>query len=272
MHSKRSALPLLAAAVVTAATMVAGSPLAHAAAGPALTVDATAAGHPISPDVYGMNFADASLAKELRLPVDRWGGNATTRYNYLTSTSNRASDWYFENIPNDIADPSTLPDGSTTDQFVEKDQAAGTDTILTVPLIGWVPKAREKSCGFSVTKYGPQQSDRPVDAGLRQRRGRRRQDLTGNDPADTSMPAGADYVKGWVGTWARSTAMPRQAAVCFYDLDNEPTSGTPPTATCIRTARATTRCATRRTRSRRASRPPTRARRRSARSAGAGAR
>ncbi|MEV7805445.1 hypothetical protein AB0O28_21095 [Microbispora sp. NPDC088329] len=36
----------------------------------------------------------------------------------------------------DDADPSQLPDGSTADRFVEQDRRTGTDTILTVPLIG----------------------------------------------------------------------------------------------------------------------------------------
>src|SRR5437763_1919107 len=61
-----SALPLLVAPIP-----------AHAAgAGPALTIDATASHHLISPDIYGMNFADPQLAGELRMSVDRWGGNS----------------------------------------------------------------------------------------------------------------------------------------------------------------------------------------------------
>ena len=52
-----------------------------------------------------MNFADEALARELRLPVRRWGGNATTRYNWQNDTSNHASDWYFENIPEENPNP-----------------------------------------------------------------------------------------------------------------------------------------------------------------------
>jgi hypothetical protein len=223
MHSTRSVLPLLAAAVVTAATVVAGSPLAHAAAGPALTVDATAAGHPISRDIYGMNFADATMEKDLRLPVDRWGGNATTRYDYATNTSNRGSDWYFENIPGDMTDPSQLPDGSETDVFREKDEAAGADTIMTVPLIGWKPTpGRQKSCGFSVAKYGPQQStdaDWAPDCGNGVDPDGKY--ITGNDPADTSVPAGADYVKDWLGHLTGKYGTAADGGVKYYDLDNE---------------------------------------------------
>jgi hypothetical protein len=38
-----------------------------------------------SDDIYGMNFPDEALADELRLPVARWGGNSTTRYNWRTT-------------------------------------------------------------------------------------------------------------------------------------------------------------------------------------------
>jgi hypothetical protein len=102
--------------------------------GPALNVDVGADRRPISPDIYGMNFADEDLAAELRLPVRRRGGNAQTRYNWQHDTSNRASDWFFENIPYDNEHPETLPDGSDTDQFVEQDRRTGTQTILTLPL------------------------------------------------------------------------------------------------------------------------------------------
>jgi Glycoside hydrolase family 44 len=218
----RPLLPLIAAAAVTATGIVAGSPSARAADGPALTVNPAAGRHTISRDIYGMNFADASLAKELRLPLDRWGGNATTRYNYLNDTSNRASDWYFENIPNDVADPSALPDGSSADQFVEKDRATGTSTLMTVPLIGWVPKSREKACGFGVAKYGPQQSTDPwaPDCGNGVRADGT--NVTGNDPADTSTPAGAGFVSGWVRYLAGRYGTAGRGGVRYYDLDNEP--------------------------------------------------
>jgi hypothetical protein len=94
-------------------------------AGPALRVDVGSARHPISPYIYGMNFADEGLAAELRLPVRRWGGNATTRYNWQTDTSNHASDWYFENIPNDNANPAALPDGSSSDSSSNRTCAPG---------------------------------------------------------------------------------------------------------------------------------------------------
>jgi len=46
-----------------------------AATGPALSVDAAADRHPISDDIYGLNSygVDPNFAKEIRVPVQRWG-------------------------------------------------------------------------------------------------------------------------------------------------------------------------------------------------------
>jgi Glycoside hydrolase family 44/Cellulose binding domain len=197
-------------------------PASAAVAGPSITVDPTAGLHPISRDIYGMNFADEALAQELKLPVRRWGGNATTRYNYALDETNRGSDWYFENVPGN-ADPATLPDGSETDQFVEQDRRTGTSSILTVPLIGWVPKARDYSCGFSIAKYGPQQG---ADTQWRPDCGNGVKadgsNVTGNDPHDTSVEAGAGYVHDWLAHLTGKYGTAADGGVRFYNLDNEP--------------------------------------------------
>jgi hypothetical protein len=82
---RRKSLALISS-VVTLAGIGAGAGAASAAsavsapvAGPALSVSLTAGRHAINRDIYGMNFAPAGLERELRLPVVRWGGNATTR-------------------------------------------------------------------------------------------------------------------------------------------------------------------------------------------------
>ncbi len=65
-------LPIALTAAIALSIGAAGQvPALAAADGPALTVDTTTGRHPISPYIYGMNFADETLAKELRLPVRR---------------------------------------------------------------------------------------------------------------------------------------------------------------------------------------------------------
>ena len=193
------------------------------AAGPALSVNVALDRHAISPYIYGMNWADEALAADLRLPVRRWGGNATTRYNYLYDTFNAASDWFFENVPNDNANPAQLPDGSTSDKFVEQDRRTGTKTVMTMPLIGWTPKSRAYICGFSVTKYGAQQQvDSPWHSDCGNGVRTNGTNFTGNDPADTSFAITPTFVQNWMQHLIARYGSAANGGVLFYNLDNEP--------------------------------------------------
>ncbi|MBX7247312.1 MAG: glycoside hydrolase family 44 protein, partial [Candidatus Sumerlaeaceae bacterium] len=197
------------------------SPSSSSSSGPALGVNAAASRKPISPYIYGMNFTDESLAAELRLPVRRRGGNATTRYNYLYDTSNRASDWYFENIPEDNANPGALPNGSEADNFVEQDRRTGTKTIMTMPLIGWTPKSRAYAGGFSIAKYGAQQSSDPWRPDMGNGIATNGTPITGNDPLDTSVAIDPSFVTGWINHLKTRFGNAAGGGVAFYNLDNE---------------------------------------------------
>jgi hypothetical protein len=190
--------------------------------GSAILVDAQADRHPISPYVYGMNGADESVASLVRLPVNRWGGNSTTRYNWKSSTRNAAADWFFEDLPEDATDPATLPDGSASDLFVDANRRTHTASLLTIPLIGWTPKARDRICGFSVAKYGPQQSTDPFapDCGNGVRPDGSH--VTGNDPTDTSLAIDPSFVGDWVRHLVGRYGPAGSGGVRFYNLDNEP--------------------------------------------------
>lgn len=202
-----------------------GTPPAPGTA-PQLSVNVSAGRHAISDDIYGMNFADEALAADVRLSVRRFGGNSTTRYNWQNDTSNKGSDWYFENIAESNADPALLPDGSSTDMFVEQDRRTATKTLLTVPLIGWTPKQRPDGhpydCGFKVSKYGAQQSTDPWDTDCGNGKYPDGSDITGNDPQDTSMQIGPSFVADWVDHLTGRYNTAANGGVRYYDLDNEP--------------------------------------------------
>lgn len=191
--------------------------------GPALRIDAGADRRAINPYIYGMNFASAEMAAELRLPLNRWGGNSTTRYNWQIDVSNRAADWFFENIPNDVADVSRLPLGSSADVFVRDNEAANTESAITLPLIGWTPKDRVyATCGFSVALYGAQQSTDPYKAdcgnGVRPNGSL----ITGNNPRDTSLPIDERWVQDWVRHLSSQFGTASAGGVRYYFMDNEP--------------------------------------------------
>ncbi len=190
--------------------------------GPTITIDPSTTLGEISDDIYGLNFADESLASELGLSVDRWGGNSTTRYNYRIDASNRGSDFFFENHPEerqDATDP--LLGSSSLNDFVRKDQRVGADSVVTVNTIGWMSKSREIIGGFEVDKYGPQQEENPY----RNNGNGIRPDgtpITGNDPADTSIVVGAEYAGELVDHLVSLYGAADEGGVQYYALDNEP--------------------------------------------------
>ncbi|MBK6770199.1 MAG: glycoside hydrolase family 44 protein [Ardenticatenales bacterium] len=218
-----SPVPRAIAAIVLCVLAVPTHPSdAAPLAPPSFTIDPTADRHPIPPDIYGLNFADPALARELGLTVRRWGGNATTRYNWEADTGNRGSDWFFETLPEDNDDRARLPDGSAADRFVAEGRAAGMDTVLTVPLIGWTAKAGGRFCSFSVAKHGPQERIDPwwPDCG----NGRRRDGtaITGNDPSDANTVVNPAFVRRWVTHLVDTFGPASQGGVRYYNLDNEP--------------------------------------------------
>jgi hypothetical protein len=213
---------LLLAALAFAGSAAEPSLTAAAAAGPTLAVNVAENRHHISALIYGVNFADASTAHAIGLTVDRWGGNSTSRYNYQTGFTNTGSDWYFENVPPDNA--RVRPHIA----LINGDRAAGMETVLTVPLIGWAakagsPKQHPYACGFKVGKYGAQQStdywDPTCGNGVLQNG----HPITGNDPTDTSTKVGTGFVQGWVKQLVARYGTAAHGGVGIYELDNEPT-------------------------------------------------
>lgn len=194
--------------------------------GPDLTVDLQADRRPISPYIYGINFSDEALAAELRLPVRRWGGNATTRYNWKIDVHNTGSDWFFENIADENPAPENLPDGSVVDRVIDQDRRTGTESIITLPLIGWTPKSRVPDhpfdCGFKVSKYGEQQYTDNWDPDCGNGVKPDGQVLTGNDPRDTSEPITPAFVEEWLEHLTGKYGLAAEGGVKFYSLDNEP--------------------------------------------------
>jgi Glycoside hydrolase family 44 len=201
-------------------------PASAPGAGPLLSINVSAGRHAISEAIYGMNFADEALSADLRLPVRRSGGNATTRYNWQNDTANTGWDWFFENVPESNPNPATLPDGSAADRFVEQDRRTATKTLMTVPLIGWSPKRRPQGhpydCGFKVSNYGPQQSTDFWDADCGNGQYADGSDVTGNDPADTSIAIGPAFVAAWIDHLVGRYGTAAEGGVAYYDLDNEP--------------------------------------------------
>ncbi|MFL6233740.1 MAG: glycoside hydrolase family 44 protein [Thermoanaerobaculia bacterium] len=202
----------------------------------------------INPLIYGVNWADSNQLGTGLYTANRRGGNATTRYNWIVDTSNRAFDYYFLNISEGTGN------GTSVDGFVMPTLAAGAATVLTMP-IDQVAKSASRAPGFSTTKYGPQTGTEcdvnpgvpgcstngnglcdpfsntftcgaarccnpsgpavPGSPGLRY--------ITGNSPSDTSVAVDlsahlGDLVSHLVTRFGAAAS----TGVRYYNLDNEP--------------------------------------------------
>src|SRR5215469_16541936 len=119
-----------------------------------VTIDVLKNRHAISPFIYGTNFPNnTAYIQDTGTTLVRWGGNASTRYNWTSFNTNAAADWYFSNRPM-CGPPScdtTLYSDST--QFVTNVRGVGAFSLVTVGMLPWVAKDAS-SYSFSVSKYG----------------------------------------------------------------------------------------------------------------------
>jgi hypothetical protein len=188
-------------------------------------VDARAAGRPISPYIYGVAGADAQVMRELGATLNRWGGNPSSRYNWVNGHAwNAGRDWEFRNV-NYLGS-----DDSAADLFVAEALATGVVPLMTVPMIGWVAKSgRNEIRSVGVPVHGGP-AIRPGSAAIAGYDPAPNRQLTSvvslprkpgpmvdhPDPASTTV-----YQDEWIHHLVtRFAAQP--AAVSLIAMDNEP--------------------------------------------------
>jgi uncharacterized protein (TIGR03437 family) len=249
----------------TMVVLAAGLTWAQPQSGPALAVDASASRHSISPDIYGINWywdgedptsssydpQQAAQAPDMGATVRRWGGNNTSTYHWRFDVDNIDADWFFEVLPlsagtfgdGTVYDVSKLPDGSTFNLLFERTRATGAKLVGTVPVLGWLPKARQEMCSFEVAKYGrqckqdPYAQYHPMTCGdgivYRPACGDpsvndgKDQNLANpvyvvNDPHDAYAPFDENFQADWIGYLVSRYGKSNQGGVAVWTLDNEP--------------------------------------------------
>jgi hypothetical protein len=189
---------------------------------PALAVDANAARHPISPEIYGIASygLDATFAKEIQVPNVRWGGDGTTRYNWLVDSSNAGFDWYFMG-----GNGQTTPvPGASADLMVNTYKPA--NALITIPIIPFVNKLSAWNCSFPVSLYGAQQSTNPYVHPNGDNCGN---SITSNGTQLTDNNVYANHIDNttslqqqWVQHLVSTFGNAASGGVKFYQLDNEP--------------------------------------------------
>ena len=211
-----------------------------------VAVDAAANRHPINPNVYGVAHAGTAELTDLNAPLNRYGGNTTTRYNWQLNADNRGNDWYFESIAD------SERDGRRARRHLHRAtrSAAGAQPMLTIPMLDWVAKlgaepqqARELLASPSTARRPATTgsgSPTPATASARNGAVRHRQRSERRQRAvDVRVPAGLGAAPG-----RRAGARRPPAACATTSSTTSRASGTRRTATSIRPARRWTRSAT----------------------------
>jgi len=218
--------------------------------GPALSIDVNANRHAISPDIYGVNFywnlpdsstATAAAASAIRATTRRWGGNNTSTYQWQFDVSNIDNDWFYEVLPDTSVDASKLPAGSTFNQFADQARVTGGKVLATIPVLGWLPKARQEMCSFDVSKYGKQCKQDPYaqyhpvtcgngiqydaacgDASVLDGKQPANPVYITNDPNDAYTKYDDSLQKQWIAYLLTRYGPANQGGVSIWSLDNEP--------------------------------------------------
>ena len=225
-HRTRAALLVFACLLLTPLFVHAQTP------GPALSVDVMADRHPISPDIYGMNDNpwDPALGKEIGVPVSRWGGDATTRYNWEVDASNAGADWYFMAG----GGKSTLTPGASADEFVSKIKSVGGKALLTIPVLDYINSipATTRDCSFPVSLVGPQQkvnpyvhpvvNGKPTDAGNGVRPNGTNIILTQDQILRVHVPNTPARQQAWMRHLLGKFGTAAKGGIAVYEMDNEP--------------------------------------------------
>ncbi len=186
-----------------------------------VNVDANANRHPISPYVYGIAYGTSTTLADLNAPLNRYGGNNTSRYNWQLNADNRGSDWYFESIPEASATA-----GERGDTFISTSKAAGAQAMVTVPIIDWVAKLgtnRGKLASFSQAKYGAQTGNDwqwfpDAGNGVLTSTG---QNIAGYDPNDANVANNSFLQQSWAQHIVSTFGTAANGGLKYYLLDNE---------------------------------------------------
>jgi hypothetical protein len=219
----------------------------------AVSIDTLSNRHLISPYIYGVNTTNSNNITGMSPSLVRFGGNATSNYNWKLFTYNAGGDYYFEDFGLSNSGGYINDSVNLTSTTVN----AGSHMLTTMPMLNWVAKEAEQGSSlpnwsFSVATFGPQCSTDywNPDAGNGLKAGSTGNCSTStvpvtsnavttayyplaNTPAD--CPSGTNDGTTCLDreTWAQALATAFGNNTCnvpyteitscrFYDMDNEP--------------------------------------------------
>ncbi len=165
---------------------------------------------PISPYVYGLNAQDPS---DTGATVRRLGGNRLTGCNWVTNASNAGDDWKHSSdnwlCDGEIHYTNCGEPGAIAVNFIEASQKAGADSLITVPMAGFV--AADKDGLVLETETAPSKRWKPT--AFRKK---------GPYTLKPSPNSPVVYEDEFVNFLKQKFQPAAKGGVKFYSLDNEP--------------------------------------------------
>jgi hypothetical protein len=177
------------------------------------TVDVSKPGHPIRDEIYGACELPRDQVAEYGVPIVRWGGNRSSRFNWKINADNAGKDWFFKNGGQPVGDPAN---GGWI-KFARANRDVGATSYITVPMLGFVAKDYD-SYGFSVKKYGRQQAVENGHPDVGNGVSPDGKPITGNDWRDTSVESSPEFIAEGV----RLVVKHAKPGTRYWVLDNEP--------------------------------------------------
>lgn len=176
-----------------------------------IVVDADSQLTVISPAIYGVALnSDDSMQIA---GVNRWGGDSTGSYNWKNDIFNTGTDWNCANYKGLFTPPSPSKTyTNSADQFVSYNQSKAVDTLMTIPITGWL--GNELTMNTSMSSCAGSTQDSNCCAGI----AANESTLVdkGGAMLDTS------YMGDWVQHLASTFGTASAGGVRYYQLDNEP--------------------------------------------------
>jgi hypothetical protein len=181
-----------------------------------VVIDCSKRPRPIHPEIYGIGFdvtgfSDTTDVRQWQTGAGarRFGGNASSRYDWELGTYNHGSDYLFVNDRTPGSEPLYA-------SFLREDAQHGVTSAVTIPILGWVAKDAT-SVSFPLSRY-PSQAKTDARRGAGDGHLPDGRVLPSPPQSDTSLAETPEMQGRWVDAMAR---IPDSHART-YILDNEP--------------------------------------------------
>lgn len=194
----------------------------QAKSGAGIVVDTSTQLTTISPDIYGVAFGTDSADDSYKVAtLDRWGGDSEESYNWQKDMNNSGGDW-------NCANYAGSGQGNQTDTFVQTNKSRSLNTLMTIPITGWLANVATTTDTTNSALLGQSLSfcnyPQLPDGGLLksatccQAIGTQESIVVdkGSKNLDTS------FMGNWVSHFVSTFGSAADGGIKYYQLDNEP--------------------------------------------------